>query len=175
VFDEYLQGYVVRQKPKVYSYQGKNFVIDSRGVMHPADQPREARPDLKTYASPSGEIRTFDETKETPPPGWYPAYLDKRFKQQGGGAAQPHWQRKTRVFDKGGKKWAQEYDYNPLTREEKLSGEPYEAPAGFNFLEQLIGGQLPTQGPQALQPQQPAGMSPEEYNELMELRRRTGR
>jgi hypothetical protein len=175
VFDQYLGGYVTPPQPTVVQYEGKKFVVDRRGMMHPINDVKETRPDVKTYTSPTGEIRTFDTTKDSIPPGWYPSYLDKRFKQTGN-EPQAHWQRKQRfIAGAGDKKMVQDYDYNPVTREEKLVGQPYEAPKGFNFLESLITGNLPGQAPQQAQPQQQPGMTREEMDELEELRRRLGR
>ena len=60
-----------------------------------------------------------------------PEYLTKSGKftgiaPQGKDGKQPSWQRKTKTFYKGGKMFAQDYDFNPVTREEKNVGTPYE-------------------------------------------------
>jgi len=36
-----------------------------------------------------------------------------------------NWQRKTRIYSAGKEKWAQDYDFNPVTRKEVVVGKPY--------------------------------------------------
>lgn len=84
----------------------------------------------------------------------------------GGATGTPSLQLRTRVEDRDGVPYKQEFTFNPKTSEEKITKDWYKAPKGFNLMESLLGqGAAPMPGGMLPAPE---GVSPEDWKFYLE-------